>query len=156
MAHRSPLLTFFLCVALSGCGSDRGSGSNDQGEAIPQNRAEFDEDAARDRAVSELGGQTSQDVGDTSRCMCGSSQCCKRNLLTFQTTIRSIVQRNLNDVHEPFYPSGDTTDQQPVTVANKGYLSKSKIRSDRMHFQSAKPCNLYQWGHRTLKTIEPA
>ena len=67
-SYRSLLLIFCACAALFGCGSDSPGGSYDQGEEVSLNRAEFDEDAARDEAVSELSGQTFQDVGDTSRC----------------------------------------------------------------------------------------
>ncbi len=65
---RSLLLIFCLCVALSGCGAHGASEAYDEGKVTSQQRAEFDEDAARDRAVSDLSGQTFQDVGDTSRC----------------------------------------------------------------------------------------
>ena len=68
MHHRSLLLVFLLCVALPGCGSAASGGEDGQAKAIAQSRAEFDDDAARVKAVSELSGQTFQDVGDTSRC----------------------------------------------------------------------------------------
>lgn len=51
-------------AVLGGCGSSSSSGEHDERQEIP----EVDDDTARDAAVSDLSGQTFQDVGDTSRC----------------------------------------------------------------------------------------
>ena len=59
-----------LCVslALSGCESSSSSAQYEEQEVASDERSEFDEDAAREDAVSDLSGQVFQDVGDTSRC----------------------------------------------------------------------------------------
>ena len=59
-----------LCasVALSGCGSGSQSVPYEEREEASEERTEFDEDAAREDAASELSDQTFQDAGDTSRC----------------------------------------------------------------------------------------
>lgn len=60
----------FLCVsfACAGCGSGDGEAAYDERAETSEERADFDEDTARDAAVSDLSGQAFQDVGDTSRC----------------------------------------------------------------------------------------
>ena len=66
---RWSLLTFFCAsLALVGCESGSTDGSYEEREEVSEERAEFDEDSARDDAVSDLSGETFQDVGDTSRC----------------------------------------------------------------------------------------
>jgi len=59
------VLPILLCAAvLSSCGSSSSGASYEDREES----SEFDEDEAKDSAVSDLNGQTFQDVGDTSRC----------------------------------------------------------------------------------------
>jgi hypothetical protein len=65
---RSLLPVLCLSLALSACGSGGSSASYEEQDFASDERAEFDEDTARDQAVSDLSDQTFQDVGDTSRC----------------------------------------------------------------------------------------
>lgn len=59
-----------LCAspACAACGSGGANAFYDEREDTSEERAQFDEDSARDDAVSDLSGQSFQDVGDTSRC----------------------------------------------------------------------------------------
>lgn len=68
MQHWSLLPILWASLTLSGCGSSSPSVQYQEREEASEDRAEFDEDAARDDAVSELSSQTFQEVGDTSRC----------------------------------------------------------------------------------------
>lgn len=52
-------------LVLSGCGSSDTAAAHSESQDASEN---FDEDAARADAASDLTGQTFQDVGDTSRC----------------------------------------------------------------------------------------
>lgn len=66
--NRSLLQILCISLALSACGSSGSSASYEEQDFASDERAEFDEDSARDEAVSGLSDQTFQDVGDTSRC----------------------------------------------------------------------------------------
>ena len=66
--HWSLLPLLSVSLACAGCGSGDAGSAYDEREETSEERADFNEDSARDDAVSDLSGQSFQDVGDTSRC----------------------------------------------------------------------------------------
>lgn len=59
--HWSILSTIAASLIIAGCGADGSNSAYDE-------RSDFDEDAARAEAVSQLSSVTFEDVGDTLRC----------------------------------------------------------------------------------------